>query len=79
MNLDRLVNMIVNQVVRRVVNLVVDRGFSLATRKAPPPTPDAPPAAKHVTTPEELALDASLRAQADRAAKAAKMARRLGR
>jgi hypothetical protein len=76
MNLDRLVNMVVNQVVRRVVNIVVDRGITFAWRKKP--TPVEPPQ-KHVTTPAELAKDASLRTMADQAAKTAKMARRLGR
>ena len=76
MNLDRLVNMVVNQVVRRVVNIAVDRGINFAWRKKPAA---AEPVQKHVTTPEELAKDASLRSMADQAAKTAKMARRIGR
>ena len=81
MNLNRLVNMVVNQLVRRVVNLVVDRGINFASRKAADiATPDPEqPAAKHVTTPQELARDASLRSMADQAAKSAKMMRRIGR
>lgn len=79
MNLERFISMIVNQVVRRVVNLVVDRGINFASRKAPPAKPDAAPAVKHVTTPEELAKDASLRTMADQATKMAKLSRRLGR
>ena len=81
MNLNHLINMVTNQVIRRVVNLVVDRGINFASRKvADAATPD-PEQAKptHVTTPEELAKEASLRTLADQAAKTAKMMRRIGR
>jgi hypothetical protein len=77
MNLDRLVNMVINQVVRRVVNMVVNRGINFAWRKKPTSDTDAP--VSDATTPAELAKDAQLRTMADQAAKAAKMARRLGR
>jgi hypothetical protein len=76
MNLNHLINMVVNQVVRRVVNSAVDRGINFAWRKKP--VSELPPE-KHVTTPAELAKDASLRSMADQAAKTAKATRRLGR
>lgn len=76
MNFNHLINMVTNQVIRRVVNIVVDRGINFAWRKKPKgeQLPE-----KHVTTPAELAKEASLRAMADQAAKTAKMARRPGR
>ena len=86
MNMNRLINIITNQVVRRLVNLAINRGISFASRKSAAPAKPLEPAVVHddkvqghVTTPAELAKDAQLRSMAKQAAKAARMARRLGR
>lgn len=79
MNLNQLINMVTNQIVRRVVNIVVDKGFRLASRRSLPKTDAKLAETPQVTTPAELAKDASLRAMADQAAQTAKMTGRTPR
>ena len=81
MNVNQLINMVTNQVIRRVVKVVIDRGINFASRKSVKPPNPLPNQAvgQDVTTPAELAQAAQSRVMADKAAKTARMARRLGR